>query len=339
MELLFKLLDAYGPSGNEKEVRNLIYSQIKKYTDNVNIDKFGNLVAYKKGSGPKVLLVAHMDEVGLMVKHINDKGVVSVVTVGWLDPISVVGHLTHVQTKKGVIHGITTLTNINNGEEVTELPKITDIKVEFGMGKKELEKRGVQIGTFINTERKAKLLNEKGVFTGKALDDRVGCYILLETARKLKKTKSEVYFVFTVQEEIGLYGAKTSLYKLDPDMAIAVDVTNADDMGSEPTRILGAGPTMTVKDSEMMANECINEALKKLAKKHKLPLQIDVSEFGTTDALSVSVERGGIPTSVLGVPVKNLHTVTGIADFNDIENAVKLLCAFLENPPTTCYEH
>ena len=143
-----------------------------------------------------------------------------------------------------------------------------------------------------------------------------------------------------MQEEIGLYGAKTSIYGLDPDLAIAVDVTNANDMvvgDEEVAREVGKGPTITVKDSEMMSNKCINDELLRIAKKRKIPAQLDVSEFGTTDALSISLERGGIPTTAVGVPVRNLHTPMGIASYKDINHAVNLLVEFLKDPPKQCY--
>ena len=179
MDLLFKLLDAYGPSGNETEVRDLIRKEIKKHVDKVSVDKYGNLIACKKGSSPKVLLVSHMDEIGLMVKSISDKGIAHVVTVGWWDPIALIGCLAHIRAKKEDLHAIVTLPAMNNGEEVSELPKIADLRVDFGMDRKELLKKGVTIGSYLNVEQKVKMLNKEGFFTGKALDDRVGCFILL----------------------------------------------------------------------------------------------------------------------------------------------------------------
>tara|TARA_Y100000034_G_C6903575_1_gene418652 strand:+ start:2948 stop:3643 length:696 start_codon:yes stop_codon:yes gene_type:complete len=228
---------------------------------------------------------------------------------------------------------------ISDGEEVEKIPEMKNLILDTGLTKKELKQRKVEIGTFLELEDDMSYLGCKDVIAGKALDDRVGCYILLELARRLKNSKASIDFVFTVQEEIGLYGSKTSIYEIEPDWALAVDVTSADDSERhyhETTKQLGNGPCITVKDSKMISNVCIDSWLKEIAKKKKIPFQLDISETGTTDALSISMAKGGIPTAVVGVAVRNLHTGFGIANLKDIENCVKLLVGLLRNPPKKC---
>jgi len=339
MMLLKELMETTGASGHEQDVRNIIYREIKKYVKDVKVDKFGNLIAHKKGKGPTVLIAAHMDEVGLMIRHINEKGVIACSEIGGLEPVSLIGRIVTIKTKKGNINGVISISEINDDEILENLPKITDIFVDTGFTKTQLMKMGVEVGSFIEFVRLTRFLGKNELIVGKALDDRIGCYILIELAKKLKSAKDDVYFVFTVQEEVGLYGAKTSLYNINPDWAVAVDVTNADDSKThfhEITKEIGLGPCITIKDSEMISNVCIDDWLKEIARKKKIPIQLDVSDIGTTDALSISISKGGIPTAVVGVAVRNLHTTSGVASLKDIENAIKLLTELIKNHPKKC---
>ncbi len=279
-----------------------------------------------------------MDEIGLMVRSIDEKGYLHCAEIGIVEPLSLIGTRVVIPTKKGHVHGVITLKEISNGDDVENVPEMENLIVDTGLKPDELKRGGIEIGTYINIQKTVGFLGSKKFVCGKALDDRVGCYILIELAKRLKKLKSDcdVYFVFSVQEEVGLYGAKTSIYNIRPDWAVGVDVTPANDFTPEPTRVLGKGPTITVKDAQMLANPCIDAWLKELAKKKRIPYQLDVSETGTTDALSISIAKGGIPTTVVGVAVRNLHTPIGIAHMDDINNAIKLLESLLKNPPMIC---
>jgi endoglucanase len=280
-----------------------------------------------------------MDEVGLMIKHINEKGIISCSEIGGLEPLSLIGQRVKIKTRKGHIIGVITISEISDDETIENIPKLEDIYVDTGLSKKELMKLGVEIGSFLELVQETTFLGNKDIILGKALDDRVGCCILIELAKRLKKTSLDVYFVFTVQEEVGLYGAKTSLYNLDPDWAVVVDVTGADDSKDhvhEVTKEVGKGPCITVKDADMISNVCIDEWLKEVAKKNKIPIQLEVSDIGTTDALSISISKGGIPTAVVGVAVRNLHTTAGVASVRDIEQTIKLLEELIKNHPQKC---
>jgi endoglucanase len=334
-KLLKKLMDINGVSGSEEAVRALIKKEIKPFVDKVWIDKAGNLIAHQEGPKPTIMLAAHMDEIGLMVEKIDDKGRIFFDTVGDIENLTLLGERVLIEIKGKPIHGVITTRKLSEGEEIEELPESHLIFVDTGLKKKELIKIGVRTGTYLNLIRDTVMLGNKKIVSGKAIDDRAGCYILIETIKKCWKTgKNEMYFVFTVQEEVGLYGAKTSAYELQPDWAIAVEVTNADDIKSDnPIKVLGKGPAVTVKDAELIGNKRINSWLEEIAKKKKIPLQFDVSEMGTTDALSIYLSRGGVPASVLTVPVRNIHSTVGIVNTDDIDNAVKLLGALLIKPP------
>lgn len=336
--LLNRLIGASGTSGKEQEVREIILKEMKKYVKDVKKDKFGNLIAHRQASGPTVMLISHMDEIGLMVKSIDGKGYIRCSEVGVVEPLSLIGTRVSISTSSGRIRGVITLTSISNDEDPASTPKIEDLVVDTGLTKKELLKAGVEIGSYIDIQKTVGFLGSKKIVCGKALDDRVGCYILVELAKRLRKYKPKcnVFFVFSVQEEMGLYGAKTSVYSIKPDFAVGVDVTAADDFDDESTRCIGKGPTITVKDAEMLANPCIDNWLKVLAKRRNIPYQLEVSERGTTDALDIAIAKGGIPTTVVGVAIRNLHTPIGIAHIDDINNAINLLELLLRNPPIIC---
>ena len=335
--LLTRLLEETGPSGFEQPIRHMISKEIKKVVDEITIDKFGNLIAHKKGKAPTILLVAHMDEIGLLIKSITDEGHILTASVGGMEPIVLVGERVRIETKKGFMYGVITTKEIHNGEEVTAAPAMKDVYVDTGLNWKELQQLGVELGSYLFITAKPVILGSNNIICGKALDDRLGCYILLELAKRLPKNSSDVYFVFTVQEEVGLFGSKTSVYSIDPDWALVVDTTAADDYSPDHcTKQIGKGPCITIKDSDMIGNKCINDIFKEKAKKAGIPIQLEITDFGTTDALSISVAKGGIPTGTVSIPIRNIHTTGGIAHLNDINNAISIIEAILKDPPTIC---
>tara|TARA_Y100000310_G_scaffold68970_1_gene64284 strand:+ start:4127 stop:5152 length:1026 start_codon:yes stop_codon:yes gene_type:complete len=331
MDLLRKLVDIKGPSGDESLIRNFIRKEIRPFVDKVQVDKFGNLIASTKGVGPTIMITAHMDEIGLMVQSIDTKGLVYVAEIGGVEPLTMLGERVLIQSKsKEPVYGIVTTKDISDAQEITKVPSIFDLVIDTGLSKKELTKKGVQIGSYVYFTSESNCLGNKNIISGKALDDRIGCFILLEVAKKLKNTTKNILYVFTVQEEVGLYGAKTSLHGINPDWAVAIDVTAAEDLNDNPVNCMGKGPCLTIKDADTITSPCVNEWIKKTAKKLGVPLQLEVSELGTTDALNISVAKGGIPTSVLGVAVRNIHTAASIASVQDINGAIKILTALLK---------
>jgi len=337
MQLLEKLINLPGVSGNEEKVRDFIIKESGKYFNDVKVDNMGNVIVRKKGSKPSIMLMAHMDEIGLMVSSISKKGWISVSPIGGIDPYILVGQKVHIEGKKGrIIGGVITTPNVLDSADLEKTLKMDDLFVYTGLTKQELNNLGIDIGSYMYFTESSKYcnLNLKDIIAGKALDDRIGCYILLELMKDLK-IKNEVIFVFTVQEEIGLYGAKASVFSLNPDYAIAIDVTPHNEFDQSIT--LRGGPVLTIKDAEMLANKCLVEDIKRAAKKAKVLIQLEVSESGTTDATSVFAARGGIPSAVFGVAVGNLHTTVGVASKKDIAESIKVLKQLLKDPPKKCW--
>jgi len=337
VDLLFRLMDSLGTSGDEQIVRDIIKANMKKYVDNIYMDKFGNLIAHKKGRGKKIMLAAHMDEIGLMAKKIEDNGFIRVSAIGGIEPITIVGQQVSLVSDKNktICNGIISCSELHEDSPIKKIPKIEELYVDTGLNKKELKRIGVEIGDYIVPSHHARYLGNSKIISGKALDDRAGCYILMELAKKLsnKKSKLDIYYVFTVQEEIGLYGAKTATYNISPDWGIAVDVTNAKDSSLLSPSLIGKGPYITIKDSQMLGNKKIDDWLKKIAKQNKIPLQLEVEDSGTTDATSIMLAKGGIPAATISVPVRNIHSTVSVAHMDDINNAIKLLAVLIKNPP------
>lgn len=337
MELLKKLICAFGVSGYEAEVREIIKEEIKDYVDDIRIDRMGNLIAHKKGKSPRGMLAAHMDEVGLMIKSINESGLIKCSSVGALEAVSLIGARVQIMTKEGKIFGIITTKEMSNNEPINDLPAIHDLIVDTGLKRKELVKQGVDVGSYIELESPTFFHFGKKI-VGKSLDDRVGCYVLCEVIKHCRKVPYEYYYVFTVQEEIGLHGAKTSAYSISPDWGLAIDVCVSNDIlreQGEDCIALGKGPTVTVMDDAMIASRRINSHLKKIAKAKKIALQFEVSDAGTTDASTILTSRGGVPASVVSIPVRNLHTTCSMAHQRDIINCITLLNELLRKPPVT----
>jgi len=333
--LLFKLLNSYGVSGFEDRVRDEIVAEMKGFVDEIKVDKLGNLICHKKGKGPRIMLAAHMDEIGLIVKEISPNGKISFSLIGGIEPITLIGQKVHIESSKQgkPLHGIISFSALQDGKEIPDrTPKVESLYVDTGLDRKELLRSGVQIGNFMVPEEKAYITGNKFFISGKSLDDRIGCYIMIMLAKKLKSLKQEIFYVFTVQEEIGLYGAKTSAYALEPDLAIAVDVTNANDSDSSNINIMGKGPFVTLKDSEMISSRALDKHIEKIAKAKKIPLQLEVTDTGTTDAMYISISRSGVPSTVVGVVIRNIHSTVSMASLKDVENCIRLLENFLKNP-------
>ena len=331
--ILPSLIRFFGVSGQEDGIREFIKKHIRPYVDDVTVDTLGNLIAHKKGNGPKIMLAAHMDEIGLMVKRIEERGFIYCTSLGDVDAPAFVGAAVHFVTKKGVLHGFITTEQMSAGKYIVELPKIEDIFIDTGLTKDELKAHGIEIGSLVHLGSNACCQDRDGLIFGKALDNRLGCYGLIEEAQRLKQTKAHEYFVFTVQEEFGLYGAKTSAWEISPDWGIAVDTTFANDTFAEPSRWIGKGPCITVKDGEFVSHHRVVEALKQTARKKRIPFQLEATEEGTTDAATIQTTRGGIPTGILSIPIRNAHTTAGIAKMVDVTHSIALLTELLKRPP------
>jgi putative aminopeptidase FrvX len=335
--LLKLLVEAHGPSGCETKVRSIIEKELKPYVDEMSVDKLGNLIAHKKGKGTKAMIAVHMDEIGLMVKDINKHGHIRFATIGGIEPITLVGQTVRIYKKSNTLacSGVITFAELHEDHEIEEMPSLDELYIDTGLTRDRLRRLGIGVGCYVVARHHFKRLGDSSIISGKALDDRLGCYILIEVARKLRQTSHNVYYVFTTQEEIGLHGAQVSAYKLDPDWGLAIDTINAEDTGEFETRgvEMGKGPALLLMDAEVITNRALNDWIIGTAAKAKIPLQLRVEEEGTTDATAILLSKGGIPASTIAVPVRNLHSTVGVAHMKDINDTTKLVLRLLKLPP------
>ena len=335
--LLKKILDASGVSGYEKEIAGIMQQELKKSCPEVIIDNFGNVIA-KKGKGKKkIMLAAHMDEVGFLVKHINKEGFIHFIKVGGIDDRILLGQRVSIRTKKGPIRGIIGAKppHLLKDEEAKRLVKYEDMFIDIGCKSKEDAQKKVEIADPIVFDADAGNLNGD-LYYGKAIDNRVGCYALIKIMEKLKVT-AEVYAVATVQEEVGLKGARTSSFKIDPEFAIAIDTTVAGDTPgireTESALKLGEGVAITIIEAAgrgVIVNEKVKELFIETAKANKIKYQIDVIEGGMTDGAMIYMNREGVLTGVLSIPTRYIHSPTAVFSTADVEAVVDLAVAVIE---------
>lgn len=316
------LVDLPGVSGNETAVSEYIKGQLLPYADKVYTDTLGNLVAVRKGEGPKVMLMAHMDEIGLVANFVDEKGFVWVSAVGGVDAKMVIGR--PVKFENGVLGVFIT------GDEKKEKLTVADCFVDIGAANREEALRRIEIG--MTAGFLSETFETGNKIVSNALDDRVGCYCLMETLRRVKDTTCEVYAVFTVQEEVGLRGAKVSGFEIAPDVAIAVDVTLSGDYpeGEETAAAIGKGTAIKLRDRSAICNKEIVEDLENLASRKGIAAQRDVLSAGGTDIGSVQLLGKGVRVGGLSIPVRYCHSAVEMADRGDIEATIALLTAYLE---------
>jgi endoglucanase len=318
-DLLEKLTKCYGPSGNEEQIRNIIIDEIKSYCDEVKIDILGNLIVRKKSNGKKVMLASHMDEVGIIITFIDDKGFLRFSNIGGILP----HHSLYqkVVFANGVQGAVCYEEKIENMKDL----KFSKMYIDIGASTKKEAEKVVSIGdaaAFVSNYT----VNNKRVIT-KSLDNRIGCFILINLLKELQESPNDLYYVFTVQEELGLRGAKTSSYAIDPDYAISVDVTGTGDKPECKTMAveLGKGPAIKIKDISLITHPYIKNIMINTAIENNIPYQLEVLEYGGTDSGAIHTNKGGIPSGVLSVPSRYIHSTCEMIDFDDVNNSIKLL--------------
>jgi len=329
-DLIQKLTQAYGPSGHEQQIRQLIRQEIRGYADEIRTDALGNLIALKRGAqragkGGKVMLAAHMDEIGVMVSHVDERGFCRFTNIGGVFPLNVLGgRVVFGNGMIGVV-GIET-----KRLDRTKTPTLDQLFIDVGATDK--KSCPVKVGDAAGFTRPFEDMGNRLV--SKTMDDRIGCAVIIETLRKLKNSPHEVYFVFTVQEEMTLAGAGTSAYGINPDMALAVDVTGVGDTpeATHMNMALGNGPAIKVQDSGMVAHGGVKNLMVKRAEQARLPYQMEVLPAGTTDAKAMQMVREGVPSGCLSIPCRYIHSPSEMVDYDDVQNSVKLLLAILGKP-------
>ena len=325
--LIKKLVEATGPSGYEAMVRDLVRAEIETLVDNIVIDAMGNLITkkgIKQGNGMRIMLTAHLDEIGIMVTHVDQKGFVRFTTLGGVSPHTCYGsRVRFLNGKVGVIGG-------ERLENPRNVRKLEELYIDVGATCP--QDCPVAIGDVAAFDRPFEDLGNRMV--SKAMDDRIGVAVLIETLRRLKNSPHELYFVFSTQEEVGLRGATTAAFAIDPEIGIAIDGTltgdtpksNVMDVG------LGKGPAIKVKDSGMISDPRLVNAMVTCAQKNEIPFQMEILVGGSTDAKAMQISRAGMPAGCISVPMRFVHTPSEMVDSNDVENTVKLLVALLSNP-------
>jgi putative aminopeptidase FrvX len=327
-KLIKKLTETYGPSGNEEEVRRIIEEEVRTLTDEMRVDPMGNLISLRKGDGTglKIMLAAHMDEIGVIVTHVDKEGFLRFGAVGGLRRLSLLG--SRVRFANGLIGTI----GAEKLESPEKVPSLDKLFIDTGAVSK--DSLSVGIGDAACFDRP--FVDQGNRLTAKAFDDRIGCAILIQTLRDLEKSPHDVYFVFTVQEEVGLRGAQASAYGVAPDLGIAVDVTTTGDTPeAHPMAVsLGHGPAIKVKDKGMIAHPKVKDLLVETAERLGLPYQMEVLEAGTTDGYAMQVSRSGVPTGVVSIGTRYVHSPSETLDYDDVLNSVRLLVGVLSDPIT-----
>ena len=325
-ELIKKLTEAYGPSGHEETIRAIIRSEVEPLADEVRVDTLGNLIALKEGSGEgkTVMLAAHMDEIGLIVSYVDKEGFLRAQPIGGVDVMTLVGG--RVQFADGALGVLAP----EKRSEFKKDPLLSKIYVDIGAVSYDEAKE--RLGQAVGFVRPFVDLGQR--IAAKALDDRIGCVVLIETLRSLKGSPHDVYFVFSVQEEVGLRGARTSAFGLEPDVGIAVDITIAADTPEAPKLAmkLGQGPCIKVMDSGMLSHPAVKELLIQAAEAEAIPYQLEVLAGGTTDAAAIQLSQGGVAAGCVSLACRYYHTPSEMVDMADVENSIKLLVAALKRP-------
>ncbi len=329
-QLLQTLTDTFSPSGNEEPVRSLILKEVRDAADETRVDALGSLIVRKgkltdaSSGGRRIMIAAHMDEIGLMVTHVDDKGFVRFAAIGGVYPRHLPGG--RVRFASG-LSGVIGLEPTDHGNDVPGLDKMF-----IDIGASSRKDCPVKVGDVASFERPFLDLGDRVV--AKSMDDRVGCAVAIQALRTLKSTPHEVYFVFTTQEEVGTRGAQTSAYGIDPDLGFSIDVTGwGDTPGKKDLSVdLGSGPAIKIRDGGMLSDPRVVEWMTRAADKARIPYQREVLLGGTTDARAMQLVRSGIPVGCISIPCRYVHSPSEMVDMRDVQNAVKLVVAMLQSP-------
>ena len=340
MDILKQLSEMPGAPGREELVRDFIIEQVKDHVDEMKVDAMGNLLCRKKKSGDdvqRVMIACHMDEIGFIVRHIDDNGFVRIQHLGGFDTRNLFARRVRIQTRDGDM----LLGNLNPGgrpihvaspEERNKIPKISDFYIDLGMSKDEVKKK-VRVGDPVTLTQEFVELGEKLV-SGKNMDNRVACWLGIRLLQQLEDPDYDLHVVFTVQEEIGIRGAHTSAYQVEPDISIALDVTLAvDTPGASPEDYiteLGKGAAIKIMDAGTVSNRELVDTFIDLAEEKEIPYQLEVLPFGATDNAAQQRSRAGSKAICLSVPTRYVHTVTETLHKDDLYATLDLLKAFLK---------
>lgn len=319
-ELLKRLSETWGPSGYEHKVRKLIESEVAAYADEVRVDGIGNLIVRVGKGGPRMMFIAHMDEIGVMATFAEKStGVLRFAEIGGLTKHALLGR--RVQFEDGTIGVIGVHDRKNN-------PTIDELYIDTG---------GANVSIGQPAVFRSEFTAQGDVLVGKAMDDRAGCAVAIQAIQQLKKkTPNEVYFVFGVQEEVGLRGAGPAAYGVDPALAIALDVTATGDLPKGPKMAvkLGGGAAIKVHDPGLIVPRVIVDWMTERAEADKIPYQLELLAGGSTDASRIQNSRVGVPSGCISIPTRFVHSPSEMVHQGDLNACVDLVLSLVRNPVT-----
>ena len=321
-ELIQTLTSAHGPSGDEGEIRTTISQLASPYADEIMTDPMGNLIVHKKGDGPRVMFAAHMDSIGFIVTHIEKEGVLRVGRLGGVDPKEV----TYAPVR--FHNGTCGLVAKDEKAEFGKL-KLDECYLDIGAENEEQAREMVRIGD--TAVYGTPTVRQGDAVISPYLDDRIACAVLLSALEGLRSSPNDLYFVFTVQEEVGLRGAKTASWAIDPDYGIVLDVTFSNDTpGGERTGTsrMGQGAAIKLMDSSVICSREMVSRLEQLAKDHGIPAQRDIIQAGGTDGGPIHTTRTGVQTGGISIPCRYMHTPTEMVSLKDVSACIQLVQAF-----------
>ena len=321
--LIQKLVEIPGPSGYEMQIRAAVQVEIEPFVSEVKIDPLGNLIAHKGAAsgGLKIMFAAHMDEIGIMVTHVDENGFIRFTNIGSVYLRTCIGG------RVRFLNGTVGVIGIERTDNRSEVPPVEKMFIDIGAADR--KDCPVRVGDVAAFDRPFIDMGDRLV--AKAMDDRIGVVVLIETLRQLNKTPHQLYFVFSAQEEVGTRGAITAAYALEPDLGLAVDVTSTGDTpkGIKMDVSLGKGPAIKVRDTGMLSDPRVVDWMVRVAQKAHIPYQFEVLGSGSTDARSIQIARAGVPSGCLSVPCRYIHTPSEMVDYSDVQNAVRLLMELL----------
>ena len=341
--LLRALTQTPGIASHEDAVRALVRTELQSLVDDITVDVMGNLLGTRRGTGgPRVAIAAHMDEIGFVVRHIDDAGFLRLQRVGGFDPRVLVAQRVAVSTRTGAaLSGVLQLASkpihLQQPGDTKET-RLEDLFVDLGLPV-EAVNRQVEIGDMVTLDRDLAELGE--TIVSKALDDRLGVFVMIEALRKARGSAATVVAVASTQEEVGLRGAMTAAHQVDADVAIALDVTIAGDIpGSPPSDVvtrLGGGTAIKLMDSSHIPHPGLVDHLRDIAERNQIPFQLEILPAGGTDAASFQKSQGGAVAGTISIPTRYVHTVNEMAHLTDIQASIDLLAAFLDEAGTRSY--
>ena len=333
-DLLAELTESDGVPGYEDRIREIVREELSSSTDEVRTDAVGNVVGTIHGDADyEIVVAAHMDEIGFMVRHVTDDGFLELDPLGGWDPRVMRAQRVTVHTEDGDLPGVigSPPPHTQDAEDREEPPEVEDMYVDLGLDSEEASEQ-VSVGDLVTMDQTTEAVGD--LVTGKALDDRVCVFAMLEAARRLDDPPATIHFAATVQEEVGLRGAEALSVDVDADLAIALDVTVASDIPEfdegEYVTELGEGAAIKLKDSSVITTPGVHRRLRALAEEQEIPHQLEVLPAGGTDTARLQTAGGARPVGAISIPTRYLHTVTESAHHEDVAAAIDLLAAFLE---------